>query len=597
MPTTRCAGRLARQLEARGALSAAGRLAGSEDAGARRAAARIAHLLPDERHVATLVPLVSDADPGSPAPRGARCAARAGRRSGGPRWRTWPSTARPAARRRAPLVERDVARGIGSAATWAHARPRRPPSPTPRKVSRPLRPPPERRSSSPRRALTRAASSASSGRSATPPSPASSRASSRAPPPPAPTRGPRRRSAAIQKELKRLGLYRARSTATAARSRTPGLTEAFGGEAWRSQTATEAHERLRAAERPEGAGGTRLQLRRAVPRRRARRHVRRRVLRGRPAGGGDAAGRPGRHRGARAARLHGGRRQGRRAARPRPAARCPTRPPAASSSRRTRSPTRRRPARRARSTRSCAWCSTTSPAAAATPPRHSARGWPSATPRWYSGHGRYGTGPDFDRNFIEFRLYDARRQARRRRSTTTRARGRAAQGGQGPVERLPAAHRATGRSRSTSPTPATSGSRRRPHGNEFGAKLIQWALEQSKAPLDTGGKGRLATTRPPNPQQRYRVLAFYGCSTNAYDAAMRSTEWLRHQGGRPAADQPRHPGRGGRRGLHGLPRRLRQPGLGREAARQHEHRDGASTRTASPATRGSSRGSRDNPGR
>ena len=25
---------------------------------------------------------------------------------------------------------------------------------------------------------------------------------------------------------------------------------------------------------------------------------------------------------------------------------------------------------------------------------------------WYSGHGRYGTGPDFDRNFIEFRLYD-----------------------------------------------------------------------------------------------------------------------------------------------------------------------------------------------
>lgn len=57
-------GRLARELEARGALDAAGRLARSQDDGARRAAARIAHLLPDERHVATLVPLVSDPDPG-----------------------------------------------------------------------------------------------------------------------------------------------------------------------------------------------------------------------------------------------------------------------------------------------------------------------------------------------------------------------------------------------------------------------------------------------------------------------------------------------------------------------------------------------------
>jgi HEAT repeat protein len=57
-------GRLARELEARGALEAAGRLARSEDDRSRWAAARIAHLLPDERHVAALVPLVSDPEPG-----------------------------------------------------------------------------------------------------------------------------------------------------------------------------------------------------------------------------------------------------------------------------------------------------------------------------------------------------------------------------------------------------------------------------------------------------------------------------------------------------------------------------------------------------
>jgi HEAT repeat protein len=57
-------GRLSRELEARGALDAAGRLARSEDDRSRRAAARIAHLLPDERHVAALMPLVSDPEPG-----------------------------------------------------------------------------------------------------------------------------------------------------------------------------------------------------------------------------------------------------------------------------------------------------------------------------------------------------------------------------------------------------------------------------------------------------------------------------------------------------------------------------------------------------
>lgn len=57
-------GQLARELEARGAREAAGRLARAQDERFRRAAARIAYFLPDERHLAALVPLVADPDPG-----------------------------------------------------------------------------------------------------------------------------------------------------------------------------------------------------------------------------------------------------------------------------------------------------------------------------------------------------------------------------------------------------------------------------------------------------------------------------------------------------------------------------------------------------
>ena len=64
----------------------------------------------------------------------------------------------------------------------------------------------------------------------------------------------------------------------------------------------------------------------------------------------------------------------------------------------------------------------------------------------------------------------------------------------------------------------------RAHSNEFGARLIQWALEQSGTPLQTGEGGQLAEGAAANPQRRYRVVAFYGCSTNSYDTALRNTE-------------------------------------------------------------------------
>ena len=54
---------LVREMAARGGVEAAPRLARSDDAAVRLAAARLMHLLPDERHVAALEPLIADPDP------------------------------------------------------------------------------------------------------------------------------------------------------------------------------------------------------------------------------------------------------------------------------------------------------------------------------------------------------------------------------------------------------------------------------------------------------------------------------------------------------------------------------------------------------
>jgi HEAT repeats len=54
---------LVREMAASGGVEAAPRLARSDDPKVRLAAARLMHLLPDERHVAALEPLIADPDP------------------------------------------------------------------------------------------------------------------------------------------------------------------------------------------------------------------------------------------------------------------------------------------------------------------------------------------------------------------------------------------------------------------------------------------------------------------------------------------------------------------------------------------------------
>jgi hypothetical protein len=70
-------------MEAAGGIGAVGALATSDDAGRRRLAARLAHLLPDPAHVPVLERLVADPDPRVAAE--ARAALRVQRRD--PDWR------------------------------------------------------------------------------------------------------------------------------------------------------------------------------------------------------------------------------------------------------------------------------------------------------------------------------------------------------------------------------------------------------------------------------------------------------------------------------------------------------------------------------
>src|SRR3954449_4392165 len=63
---------------------------------------------------------------------------------------------------------------------------------------------------------------------------------------------------AIQRELKRLGLYRYTIDGDRGPKTNAGLTAAFDSEAWKSMGATEAHEKLKAAKKPDDPGGTRL---------------------------------------------------------------------------------------------------------------------------------------------------------------------------------------------------------------------------------------------------------------------------------------------------------------------------------------------------
>jgi hypothetical protein len=147
----------------------------------------------------------------------------------------------------------------------------------------------------------------------------------------------------------------------------------------------------------------------------------------------------------------------------------------------------------------------------------------------YGGHGRYGSGPDFDRN-MRYELLDRkgavvrkidnyevlhkilRREGRRRRPKYSswsqfkwrvrRNRIRVIGSNEGNLF-LNAKNR---------------------HAREFGAKLMYWNLKRAggSKPV-TGRKGKLAAAAEQNPERKYRLWVFNGCRTQDYVKSIRKT--------------------------------------------------------------------------
>ena len=141
---------------------------------------------------------------------------------------------------------------------------------------------------------------------------------------------------------------------------------------------------------------------------------------------------------------------------------------------------------------------------------------------YYSGHGRYGSGPDFDRNFGTFTLLDKDGHVTDVFDDYEVLRKALAKHGD-PWQRFLALH-AQGRLEvEFSNTGNLRMNKRNMHPGEFGAKLINWALEQTGEPLETGAEGNLAAEAAGTPDRKYRVLVFDGCRSQDYEASIRKT--------------------------------------------------------------------------
>ena len=143
---------------------------------------------------------------------------------------------------------------------------------------------------------------------------------------------------------------------------------------------------------------------------------------------------------------------------------------------------------------------------------------------YYSGHGRYGTGPDFDANFGKIELLDAEGNVELEPEDYHVLRDvLAREGGGSPWARFQWRER-RGRIRiDLSNAGNLRMNARSPHLDEFGGRLIQWALDQSGLEPATGADGVLADAAAATPDRRYRVLVFDGCNTRDYERAIRRT--------------------------------------------------------------------------
>jgi hypothetical protein len=143
---------------------------------------------------------------------------------------------------------------------------------------------------------------------------------------------------------------------------------------------------------------------------------------------------------------------------------------------------------------------------------------------YYSGHGRYGSGPDFDRNFGKFTLLDENGKVEQVIDDyEVLGQVLAKEHGGGAWSRflwrwdhgrIQVDFSNAGNLRLNA---------KNKHPEEFGGKLINWAMDQTGQTAATGADGELATQAAANPDRKYRVLVFDGCRTQDYEGAIRKT--------------------------------------------------------------------------
>jgi hypothetical protein len=139
---------------------------------------------------------------------------------------------------------------------------------------------------------------------------------------------------------------------------------------------------------------------------------------------------------------------------------------------------------------------------------------------WYSGHGRFGSGPDFDQDFVAV-LKDADGKVLQTLDNEHVLEYELAKQGDPWTVFQRRLKDGTLEMQITNAGNLWL-NKKNAHPSEFGARLMYWALEHG-ATVATGEGGRLEKASAAS-SQGYRVLIFDGCRSQDYDRSLRATK-------------------------------------------------------------------------
>jgi hypothetical protein len=143
---------------------------------------------------------------------------------------------------------------------------------------------------------------------------------------------------------------------------------------------------------------------------------------------------------------------------------------------------------------------------------------------YYSGHGRYGSGPDFDRNFGTFTLKAADGTVEQTiEDYDVLGKVLAKESGGNPWSQFLKRWNAGRLEVEFSNAGNLRLNAKNLHPGEFGGKLIQWAMDQTGQTAVTGDDAGLEQMAAAKPDRKYRMLVFDGCRTKDYEKAIRKT--------------------------------------------------------------------------